>query len=73
MFTACAITRAMAQALVEKPSDVSGPLSKVFLPESPAPLFANKIVDAQKNDTTLENFRSGHFGEEKAYNHVLQQ
>ena len=47
VFTACAVTRAMAHAQVEKPSDVSGTLSKLFIPDLPAPLSVDQVIDAQ--------------------------
>lgn len=56
VFTACAVTRSMAHAQVEKPSDVSGTLSKLFIPDLPAPLSVDQVIDAQENDTTLEKY-----------------
>ena len=56
VFTACAVTRAMARAQVEGSSGVPGTLSKLFIPELPAPLSVDKVVEAQKNDTTLEKY-----------------
>ncbi|KAK0130706.1 hypothetical protein N1851_034660 [Merluccius polli] len=56
VFTACAVTRAMARAQVEKPADNYGSLSKLFIPDLPSPLSADKVSDAQKSDPTLEKY-----------------
>ncbi|CAL8298609.1 unnamed protein product [Boreogadus saida] len=56
VFTACAVTRAMARAQVEGSSGVPVTLAKVFIPELPAPLSVDKVIEAQKKDTTLERY-----------------
>ena len=58
VFTACAVTRAMARAQTEKSCDVSKTgAAKVFVPELPAPLSVrvdSEIIGAQKNGPSLE-------------------
>ncbi|KAK0145668.1 hypothetical protein N1851_015449 [Merluccius polli] len=57
VFTACAVTRAMARAQTEKASDVSKTgAAKVCVPELPTSLSPNEIINAQKNDHSLENY-----------------
>lgn len=57
VFTACAVTRAMARAQTVKPSDVSKASAvKVFVPDLPAPLSLSEVIEAQKNDCTLEKY-----------------
>lgn len=57
VFTACAVTRAMAHAQTVKPSDVSKACAvKVFVPDLPAPLSPSEVIEAQKNDCTLEKY-----------------
>ena len=50
MFTACAVTRAMARAQVEGSSGVPGTLS---------PLSVDEVVEAQKNDHFRKVFCNG--------------
>ncbi|KAK0146674.1 Retrovirus-related Pol polyprotein from transposon 412 [Merluccius polli] len=67
VFTACAVTRAMARAQTEKPSDVSKTgAAKVFVPELPAPLSSSEIIKAQKNDQSLEKYFALASGRDKA-------
>ncbi|KAL0147780.1 hypothetical protein M9458_056923, partial [Cirrhinus mrigala] len=57
VFTACAVTRAMARAQVESPSDVSKmSVSGLFVPELPVPLSYDELVEAQGKDQGLEKF-----------------
>ena len=67
VFTACAVTRAMARAQTEKPSDVlrTG-AAKVFVPELPVPLSSSETIKAQKNDQSLEKYFALAYGSDKA-------
>ncbi|KAK0135992.1 Retrovirus-related Pol polyprotein from transposon 412 [Merluccius polli] len=57
VFTACAVTRAMARAQVESPSDVSKmSVAGLFVPELPASLSYDELVEAQGKDQSLEKF-----------------
>ena len=57
VFTACAVTRAMARAQAANPSEVSKNTSaQVFIPHFPAPLSRKDIVDAQKYDQNLQKY-----------------
>ncbi|CAL8234993.1 unnamed protein product, partial [Boreogadus saida] len=54
VFTACAVTRALARAQVEGSSGVPVTLAKGFIPVLPAPLSVDGVIEAQKEDATLE-------------------
>lgn len=57
VFTACAVTRAMARAQIGSPSDVSNmSVSGLFIPELPAPLSYDELVEAQGKDQSLEKY-----------------
>ena len=74
VFTACAVTRAMARAQTEKASDVSKTgAAKVFVPELPTSLSPNEIINAQKNDHSLEKYFALASGSDKADHGYLMQ
>lgn len=51
VFTACAVTRAMARAQIRSPSDGSNMfVSGLFIAELPAPLSYDELVEAQGID-----------------------
>ncbi|XP_059926095.1 uncharacterized protein LOC132471091 [Gadus macrocephalus] len=54
VFTACAVTRAVARAQVEDSSGVPVVLAKMVIPVLPAPLSVDGVIEAQKEDATLE-------------------
>ena len=58
VFTACMVTRARARAQVEGSSGVPVTFSKLFIPELPAPLSVGKVIEAQKDETTLKKYFS---------------
>ncbi|KAL2095958.1 hypothetical protein ACEWY4_008106 [Coilia grayii] len=57
VFTACAVTRAMARTQAAEPSEVSKTtLTQVFIPDLPGPLCREDIIKAQKHDQGLQKY-----------------
>ncbi|KAK0134480.1 Retrovirus-related Pol polyprotein from transposon 412 [Merluccius polli] len=57
VFTACAVTRAMARVQNAAPSEVSrDTVARLFIPEVPAPLSCAEVIEAQKNDDGLKKY-----------------
>ncbi|KAK0141041.1 hypothetical protein N1851_021949 [Merluccius polli] len=54
VFTACAVTRSMARAQAQPPPVSGMSMAGLFVPELPAPLSREELVEAQGNDQSLE-------------------